>query len=54
MGEKITITSYDGHAINDGTTYSAYFLADSEPLSTFESSIVQSEIAGDFPDYVKG
>ena len=54
MGEKITITSYDGHAINDGSTYSAYFLAEDEPLSTFESSIIQAEVAGDFPNYVRG
>src|SRR4030042_147401 len=54
MGEKITITLYDGHAINDGSTYSAYFLAEDEPLSTFESSIIQAEVAGDFPNYVRG
>jgi hypothetical protein len=52
MGEKITITSYNGQAINDTTNYTAYFLADSEPLSTFESSVVQAEVAGDFPNYV--
>jgi len=53
MGEKITITTYDGHDIQSAT-YESKFLADDEPLSTFESSIVQAEVAGDFPDYVRG
>jgi len=53
MGEKITITTYDGHDIQSAT-YESKFLAEDEPLSTFESSIVQAEVAGDFPNYVRG
>ena len=54
MGEGITVTTFDGHNINDGATYESKFLREVEPNATFEAAMVAPEIAGDFPSYVRG
>jgi len=53
MGEGITITSFNGHAINDGTTYKAKFLREVEPNTTFEAESIAAEVAGNFAEYVR-
>ncbi|MCJ7676822.1 MAG: hypothetical protein MUO35_03780 [Anaerolineales bacterium] len=53
MGEGIAITTYNGHTLNDAT-YESKFLREVEPNATFEAAMVATEIAGDFPEYVRG
>lgn len=54
MADKLTITTFDGHSINDGTTYEADFLRFSGATATFEDVPVAAEVSGDFEDYARG